>query len=107
MPDLINTSMGDTPLYSQNQVTILDVKRSYELMDTQQKAMLKQLDTIQYALLGNGDPSKGMIVRVEKLEALEIATAKWHDQVDRRFLYSFFFQVVLFLMEVVLAGIFI
>lgn len=63
-------SLGDARVYSINEVRLL----RYESDITEIKVSVQKME---HALMGNGEPSKGLIARTERLE-------EWRKSIDRR-----------------------
>ncbi len=88
-------------------MTIRDVQQSYKQIELKNEQLQKSIDKIEYALLGNGDPASGMIIRVQNLEEFEKGTWEWRKVVDRRFFFSIAFQIANFILLGLVAGIFV
>lgn len=88
-------SIGDLPVYSQNELTVKQLAAAMDTIQSNQRAMAEQIELIRRAVMGNGDPSHSILMRLDRVENTLTEYAAWRRFVDGRYWALMVMSIVL------------
>lgn len=97
MPDeTLRQSPTDIPYLSQKDVTLAQVMTEIRELRNEVRELREEVERLSVAVTGNGDPMKGMLVRMTLME-------RWRSMADKRAFFNIGGAIINFLIAFAVA----